>query len=40
MESATVESKALPAPIAPETIEQVASRRTFLEHLLLKILYL
>jgi hypothetical protein len=40
MESATVESKTLPAPIAPETIEQVASRRTFLEHLLLKILYL
>src|SRR5215471_19042048 len=40
MESATVESKALPAPIAPETIEEVASRRTFLEHLLLKILYL
>jgi predicted ATPase with chaperone activity len=40
MESATVESKALPAPIAPETIEEIANRRTFLEHLLLKILYL
>jgi len=40
MEPAIVESRVLPAPVAPETIDQVASRRTFLEHLLLKILYL
>ena len=40
MESATLPAKAITAPIAPETIEDVASRRTFLEQLLLKILYL
>ena len=40
MEPAIVESRVLPAPVAPETIDQVASRRTFLEQLLLKILYL
>jgi predicted ATPase with chaperone activity len=40
MESATLEAKAASAPIAPETIEDVANRRTFLEQLLLKILYL
>ena len=41
MESATVQSAMLPvAPVAPETIDDVASRRTFLEQLLLKILYL
>ena len=41
MESATLEPKAgLAPPVAPETIEDVAGRRTFLEQLLLKILYL
>lgn len=40
MESATLPAKAVTAPIAPETIEDVANRRTFLEQLLLKILYL
>lgn len=40
MESATLAAKAVNAPIAPETIEDVANRRTFLEQLLLKILYL
>ena len=41
MESATLEVKVSPAPpVAPESIEDVAGRRTFLEQLLLKILYL
>ena len=41
MESAALEPKPVPPPpVAPETIEHVAARRTFLEQLLLKILYL
>ncbi len=41
MESATLEQRVLFAPpVAPEAIEDVAGRRTFLEQLLLKILYL
>ncbi len=41
MESASLQSKVpLAPPTAPETIEDVANRRTFLEQLLLRILYL
>lgn len=41
MESATAQLGSLPGPpVAPETIEDVAGRKSFLEQLLLKILYL